>query len=300
MAGHQTTNRRRSRRRGRCTLRSAGPQQSGTPVAARSGVPAAEGTRVRWPLEFAEHAFTLLALGPSPLSVDGAVIGHGLPRRAISVTELRVMLMHPATSSAAREAVWRHVVRPAAGGDPAWTVAAVGLAMPGLKRLAVRLSRADDPITEDASLAMLAGFLTALRSIDSTVPESLPGCIAGWLCWRAFDAGKAFRDAERRVRDRQAPPPGRDDDPEASGRVLPLPSSIPPPVASGHPDFVLARAIRAGVITRQEADLIGRSRLERVSMQVIADELGVSQSWACRLRKAAEARLVAAIYSEDL
>lgn len=125
-------------------------------------------------------------------------------------------------------------------------------------------------------------------------------CIAGWLCWRAFDAGKAFRDAERRVRDRQAPPPRRDDDPEASGRVLPLPSSIPPPVAPGHPDFVLARAVRAGVITRHEADLIGRSRLERVPMQAIADELGVSHSWACRLRKAAEARLVAAIHRDDL
>ena len=77
--------------------------------------------------------------------------------------------------------------------------------------------------------------------------------------------------------------------------MLPLPGSVAPPVASGHPHFVLARAVRAGVISRQEADLIGRSRLERVPMQLIADELGVSHSWACRLRKAAEGRLVAAV-----
>src|SRR3954469_9388795 len=98
-------------------------------------------SRSMWPIEMVESAFRLLATAPAGLSVDGTAIGHGLPQRPIPVTELRVMLLHPSTRAAAREAVWRHVIARAQTGDPAWVVAAVGMAAPGLKRLAVLLSR---------------------------------------------------------------------------------------------------------------------------------------------------------------
>src|SRR5690348_959817 len=63
-----------------------------------------------WPLQVAERSFELLSVGPSPLSLDGRLVGHGLPARDIGVGELRVILMHPATGASAREAVWRVVV----------------------------------------------------------------------------------------------------------------------------------------------------------------------------------------------
>jgi hypothetical protein len=321
---------------------------------ARSRPPAGSPARSGWPLQVAERSFELLAAGPSPLSVDGRLLGKGLPARDIGVGELRVILMHPATRAAAREAVWRLLVHQTRTGDPAWTLAAVGLAMPGLKRLACRLGRGSDPgLIEDVSAVLLAAFVEALRALDLEGPtRAAPTSIAGWLCWRAFSAAKSYRDREQRILHRQdslmpeslagrsrhaASPhapgsrPGRRRSPAAhtrpgdpadrhaansegdepapadepvervvprlAGRALPAAGSVPPPRVAGHPDFVLARAVRAGVITVEEADLIGRSRLEGTPMRRIAAARGISPSWACRLRKDAETRLVAAIHS---
>ncbi|GAB3133951.1 hypothetical protein GCM10027161_11390 [Microbispora hainanensis] len=43
----------------------------------------------RSPLDIAERAFRMLACAPSSLAVDGREVGHGLPRRRMSLIELR-------------------------------------------------------------------------------------------------------------------------------------------------------------------------------------------------------------------
>ena len=53
----------------------------------------------------------------------------------------------------------------------------------------------------------------------------------------------------------------------------------------GHPDFVLAAAVRRGVLTAAQAELIGRSRLERIPLARIAAELGVTRSALCHRRR---------------
>ncbi|MEU5996229.1 hypothetical protein ABZ837_00180 [Streptomyces sp. NPDC047197] len=65
----------------------------------------------------------------------------------------------------------------------------------------------------------------------------------------------------------------------------------PSPV--GHPDEVLDRAVRRGVITPREADLIGRTRLEKEGLAELARRTG-SGYLTCRTRRTeADERLAA-------
>jgi predicted DNA-binding protein (UPF0251 family) len=61
----------------------------------------------------------------------------------------------------------------------------------------------------------------------------------------------------------------------------------------GHPDFVLAAAVAAGVLRAEEAELIGRTRLEEVGLEQAAAELGISRNALLLRRSRAERRLAA-------
>jgi len=225
------------------------------------------------PLDHVEAAFRLLVTGSTPLAVHGDRIGHGLPRRPIPVDELRCILRHP-SSSAARDPAWREIIRLTRTGQPEWTIAAVALALPGLRRLAGQFSRGYDGDPADLDAEILTAFLETLKSIDPDRPR-----IALRL-WRAA------RRAGLQLRHADAP---------YGARHTPAEESSVPPQPCGHPDFVLASAVRQGVITGEEADLIGRTRLEEVPLLEIARELGVSYNAAKNRRWRAEARLVQAI-----
>ncbi|MGE6738443.1 hypothetical protein ACQKIP_47180, partial [Streptomyces sp. NPDC059900] len=67
--------------------------------------------------------------------------------------------------------------------------------------------------------------------------------------------------------------------------------SAPPKPPWGHPDFVLARAVRVGVLTRTEADLIGRTRLETDSVAGWARTHAKPPSTVYQARRRAELRL---------
>ena len=67
-----------------------------------------------------------------------------------------------------------------------------------------------------------------------------------------------------------------------------------------HPDLVLARAVAAGVLSAEEAELIGTTYLEDVSVAEYADRAGVSRWSVYKRRRAAETRLVEAIRSGAL
>lgn len=230
------------------------------------------------PLDQAEAAFRLLVTGPDPLTIDGAVIGCGLPRRRIPLDELGCMLRHP-SASAARDPAWRQIIQHARTGRPEWAIAAVALALPGLRRLAGHLARGYDGDPADLDAELLTAFLEALQSIDPDKPR-----IALRL-WRAA------RRAGIRLRHADAP---------YGSRHAPAEDSAAPPPPAGHPDFVLADAVRQGVITTAEADLIGTTRLEGVRLTEAAHRLGISYE-AARLRRwRAETRLVEAIREDRL
>jgi hypothetical protein len=226
------------------------------------------------PMDAVESAFGLLGCDPAPLGVDGARIGRGLPARPVPLPELRGYLLDPATPYAARDGVWRVVVRKARRDGPAWVVAATGIALPGLRRLSRELAVSSGADSHDLDAEILAGFVGALRTVDVR-----RGRIASRLCFAAYNAG-------RRLARREA---------AAAGLRVPLAESMIPARPSGHPDFVLARAVRFGVITADEADLIGRSRLEDVPVAKLAAERGISVPAAGMRRHRAETRLTAAL-----
>jgi hypothetical protein len=247
------------------------------PTLPATGTPAPHLVRGDYPLDVAETTFRLLTTGPEPLSLDGAEIGHGLPARSIPLHELAAILMHPSCSYTASDAAWRQLITRARTAGPAWVVGAVGVALPGLRAAAKRLSRTH---TGDVQAELIIGFLTALNEIKPASPQ-----VAQRLC------SAAFVEARRRLR---AAEPARVD---VSG---PAPGSAAPPALWQHPDFILVRAVRAGVITVFEATLIGVTRLEDVPVAEYAARVGKTAKAVYKARDRAEARLVAAITAGTL
>jgi len=230
------------------------------------------------PFDAADAAFRLLCAGPQPLALHAAEIAAGLPDRPVPLDELRVLLLHPATGAGARNAVWAELVRRARAGGPAWMVGLAGVAMPGLRRAAGSLAAAYRGDSADLQAEVLTGFLAAVRALDLDDLEAVP--LASRLCWAAWRAGQQMAYANADWAARRQDLSGWRDGPE-----LPW----------GHPDFVLAAAVRMGILTRAQAELIGRNRLEGVRLSQIAAETGISHSALCNRRKRAEKAIADAI-----
>jgi hypothetical protein len=86
------------------------------------------------PLDAAERAFTLLVQPPTHVGFDGRGF-DGLPDEILPLSQLKDLLLSPATSLEVRDLAWRELVVRARRDGPAWVVAAVGVAMPGLRRV---------------------------------------------------------------------------------------------------------------------------------------------------------------------
>jgi hypothetical protein len=126
----------------------------------------------------------------------------------------------------------------------------------------------------------VAGFHEALTTVDLDRSG-----IHNWLL------NTAFAKARRELARRETP---------ASSAVGAAPQSRPPATPYNHPDFVLARAVRLGVLTAADAALIGTIYLEKVGVGEYADQVGRSYWQVYRQRTAAVQRLVAAIRSGEL
>ncbi|GIJ54989.1 hypothetical protein Vau01_025050 [Virgisporangium aurantiacum] len=198
----------------------------------------------------------------------------GLPQRPLPLGELRHLLVSDRTSRPVRDRVWKDVVVHARRDGPAWVIAAVGLAMPGLRRAAGRLAAGWHGDTSDVDSELLAGFLARLRTVDVDEPR---------ICGRLVDAGQRAVKAARE----------RDEDFDIVhvGGAW----SVPPHHPWDHPDWVLARAVAQAVIDPDEYLLISATRLEDVPLRVVADKIGVSVPLAAAWRRKAERRLAEAI-----
>ncbi len=221
-------------------------------------------------LDLIRTNFAVLVAEPRPLSIDGRAFG-GLPDATLPLSQVRDRLLAGGCPQATRDAVWAHLVTRArtSGGD--WTIGAAGVGLPALTAIAARLTSrfAADP--SDIHAEIVSGFLAALTTVDVTRPR-----IMVRLRWAAYRAGhRALIEAM----DAPWPAPSTTD---CSPMVRP----------SGHPDLVLARAIGDQVISEVEAELIGATRIEGVSVAEWAAARGVS-AWAIyKMRKRAELRLV--------
>jgi hypothetical protein len=235
----------------------------------------------RWPstpLDAAQRAFDLLVCPPAPLAFDGRAFA-GLPQRILPLDELKKVLIHAATPRPVRDAVWRELVVRARRDGPAWVIAAVGIAMPGLRRMAGLLAKGWHGDSSDRDSELLTGFVDRLRSVDLTETR-----IAGKL----IDAGAR---AVKHARERQE---------ETDAIRVHATWSLPPQQPWDHPDWVLTRAVAAAVIDPDECLLISATRLDHVPLAVVADKLGVGVTLAAAWRRKAEKRLAVAIRAGEL
>lgn len=240
----------------------------------------------RSPLSIADQAFTLHQQGPAPLglvptelagpydltSID--VAGWRAARDGvIPLSRLREYLCRPATPALFKQRVWSVLVTRAQHHGGAWTLGAVGVALPKLVRLSGELAGEARRARPELDAEVLAGFLHGLARANPASAQVFP-----FLLREAYRAGVAW------LRQQRAADAVISDD---------GPGSAPPPPPWGHPDLVLARAVRAGVITTEEAALIGTTRLEGISTETIAAHLGTSAGAVFKRRRRAELRLLA-------
>lgn len=222
------------------------------------------------PLDRIAQAFSEICSRTDAPTMNGRVLGPNLPCR-VSVCELVDLL--PLLEPRSRDCVWRELLRLAREcGDP-WPTIAAGIALPGLRTAAARLVRDYDGDPEDLDAELVAAFYEAVAFADITGPM-----ICAKLRSTAYNTVRRARYSTVTYATRT--------------RQLDSPAEISAPAAtSGHPDFVLASAIRAGVIGREEAELVGASRLEGTALCSVARRLGIPVTTAWCRRKAAEARL---------
>jgi hypothetical protein len=230
------------------------------------------------PLDAAQRAFNLLVQPPTHVGFDGRGF-DGLPDEILPLDELRDLLLSAATSVEVRDAVWRELVVRARRDGPAWVVAAVGVAMPGLRRVAGMLAAGWRGDTDDLDSELIVGFVARLKTIDLDVPR---------ICGRLIDAG--LRAARR----------ARDADSDAQLIHAEVTGPIAPVHPWDHPDLVLARAVAAAVIDADEANLIAATRLDNATLAQVAGRLGIAPSTASAWRGKAERRLVQAIADGEL
>jgi len=230
------------------------------------------------PLPFAalRGSFELLVHPPLPPDLDVAGLVGMPPDRVDAAALTEQVLGLPRERS---DDVWRQLVARARGADPVWTVIAAGLALPGLQGARARLVRGLGDEAADAEAEMLAAFVGALGSVDLGT-----GAVCARLVYAARVAGQRHRYQvlSRRHRTTALPP-----EEAAAG------------VGARGPVTVLAAAITRGVLTPLEAELIARTRLERVPLNRVAADLGLSYITARRYRRRAQQRLLGCLTEEN-
>ncbi|MFI6263250.1 hypothetical protein [Micromonospora sp. NPDC051006] len=235
-------------------------------------------TRAQSALTTAEKAFELLTCEPAPLVFDARAI-PGLPDTTVPLDQLRRLLLFERYDSDTTDALWRQLAHHARERGPAWVVGAIGVALPALTRLASRISRGHARHADDVDSEVLAGFLQALRTANLAPPRL-------WLrlCWAAWRAGVAVIKSD-------------------DGEELPLDLSTgsrSPRMPYGHPDLLLGRAVAAGLITAEAAELISATRFGDALIEHLAAEQLVPTA-ALRMRRRRAERIVAvAVRQGDL
>jgi len=217
-----------------------------------------------------EAAFGLLSTGWAPLGVEGRAVAAEWPDRLLSVGELRARLLHPACPYPTRDRALNAVLHLARTEGEPWLLVLVGLLLPGLRRSARTLLLANPGLAADLEAEMFTGLLTAIRTGPAV--RARPGAELIWAARRAADRLRQAEHAERGVAEPGGLPPA-------------------PPHPGGHPDLVLARAVAAGVLSADDAELIAATRLGQLSLHSAAELRAISYQSAHRRRSRAELTL---------
>ncbi|ARF78078.1 sigma-70 family RNA polymerase sigma factor [Kitasatospora aureofaciens] len=240
------------------------------------------------PLQLVELEMQRLVERPVPLALYVGDLGEGLPDSWLDMAALRTLLLHPSVGFQARGAVWvrlLHLTRAGGQAGEDWRAATCAMALPGLWRIAGRMRREVPELAVEVQQVMLAGFWEALTSLrERAHAMTAPGTIPASLCWAADRAARTFRNQETgHIR-----------------RTAELGEQETQQAAAPNPEAVLELAIGQGVLSRDTAELIARTRLEGMPVRVLAEQRGCTPESLGMKRRRAEVKLAEAIRSGRL
>ncbi|MFE4174536.1 hypothetical protein ACFRR7_21200 [Streptomyces sp. NPDC056909] len=223
-------------------------------------------------LQAVDNMFGCIEEGVHPLFLDGADIGGILPRRQVSLRELRELSVARLLNDDVSEIVWAELVFKAQcdGGD--WVVGAMWMMAPALRAAVRKISVRGSASKADIESDVIEGFLAELKRIDieqGKTPQRL------W--WSAYRRGLACSSEYWR---RACEVPSTDRMMLHAHRSL-----------SQHPDAALYRAVVDQVITMEEAEIIAATRIEKQSLVETAGRLRLSYARCLNMRRQAEQRL---------
>lgn len=219
------------------------------------------------PLDAADAAFAALTCDPAPMTLDLDTLfpSTGLPGDVTTLPALRDWLLAHSRAFSARDEVWRELIRRARLDGPTWVIAAVGMAMPALRRYASHLCAGYGGDPDDIGAEVLTGFLTALRDrVD--LARAAPYAA---LCRAAFRAGYALRQQAGEY--------------TSVDNVDHLTGPRTPTVPYGHPDLLVQRAVGLGILDREDEQPYIDVRLGRRAIEPVAARLGITVD-ALRMR----------------
>jgi hypothetical protein len=231
------------------------------------------------PLDAVDTAFAALTCDPQPLTLDLDSLGPdtGLPAGVMALPALRDWLLRHPRAYTARDVVWRELIRRARLDGPAWVIAAVGMAMPALRRYAGQLAAGWGGDPYDVNAEILTGFLGALRDrVDLTRDAPYAGvCMAGWRAGHRLrlQAGEAV--------------PVEDVEHVTGPRTPRLPY--------GHPDVLVRRAVQLGIVDAVDEQPYIDIRLGRRAIEPIAARLGLTVDALRRRLERIDTRLADAL-----
>jgi hypothetical protein len=233
-------------------------------------------------LRVAQLVFRLSIAEPTDLMLHrrdfAADLSDHLPDGPLLLCPLRDWLLRADTPGWVRDVVWRELVGRARAGS-SWLVVAMGMAMPGLRREVRGLLSAYGGDREDVESAVAEGFVRELSRIDV---DGQGLCRALLRAGRRAGEAQLFQDAA------------------IDAAVWSQFASRAPQAPYGHPDLVLVDAVRKGVLSREDAWLIGTTRLESVPVGQVAVEAGQLPNTLLVRRHRAELKLRDAIATGDV
>ncbi|MFC7306778.1 hypothetical protein ACFQVC_21420 [Streptomyces monticola] len=237
------------------------------------------------PFEAVEAAFLELARSATPLTLPGHLLRASAPSGEVAIDRMRGRLAHPSTTVEDRARIWAEVVRRAQKFAEPWSTAALGMMMPRMRRLLVRVPRHGCVDRCEIEQEMLAELTEELCVVDWRDPE-LERCLA-----RAVDRAR-HRVLYAAARSARAVSVDCFDDVEDLARGL-VPDVADAFAAedAGDEYGLLVMAVHEHVVTLQEAQLVARSRLGGTPMRDLVGGPGRSLRQLYRQRQDAEQRL---------
>lgn len=190
-----------------------------------------------------DRLFRLLVCEPASLALDGFAV-DGLPDRPIPLDALCSMLLHPSVGFDTRDTALTWLVGRAQAEGGVWLVGLAGVLLPGIGRRVYPLCRAFPGLAHDLEAEALVGLLQAVQAWRLGEDR-----VATRLVWSAARGAHRLLGRETARGHREA----------SVGLRL-----EPPPRPPAHGELLLAQAVRAGVLSRADAELIAATRLQEI------------------------------------